>query len=464
MKSIRRGLTLGLLAGFSLLLGGSGTVIYVLLRGTLLEQFDSALLGKAMAMAGAIKQEGDKLEIEFRDNTRPELGGTNVVEFYEVCVLEGSTLRKSRSLGKASLPRELGPAEAPRFFDLKLPDDLVGRAVGLRFVPRWDKRPSRSGKPERGPPELGLVLAHDRSKLDRSLRSLEFYVLGTGVLTLLAAVILVPLLLGRGLAPLHRLAAQAADIHAGSLRQRFPAAGLPDELNPICAGLNDLLARLEHSFNDISEYSAKVAHELRTPLTILRLKVEQAGGRLPPDLAEELQTQLQHLAHVVEQSLLIARAEQGRLAVQPRSFDLTALVADLAQDFSLLAQENGRAVHVSSGPACFALADPKYARQIIHNLLSNALKHGRGDIHVNVTAHSGQCEAVITNDVAREVVPSEETLGLGLRVVETLLSLHPGMTCERRRGKHDYCVRLVFPAGESDAALHVLPASPGLPA
>ena len=272
----------------------------------------------------------------------------------------------------------------------------------------------------------------------------------------------IALLAGYGLArkslrPIASLNQQLQVIDRHQLSRRIDLAEMDDEFRDLVRHLNELLGRLESSFRDISEYTAKVAHELRTPLSIMRLKVEQAGDRVPAEFVEELQAQLHHLTHVVDQSLLIAKAEQGRLAVQFCAFDLAAMVADLAEDFSLLAQEQARALLVRNQPSCNVNADPKYARQILHNLLSNALKHGEGNITLKLAPHQKEIAVIIFNRVRREATPAEETLGLGLRVVETLLHMQPGMTCARRRGKPYYAVRLALPAAET-ARLPSVPA------
>ena len=264
----------------------------------------------------------------------------------------------------------------------------------------------------------------------------------------------IALLVGYGLArkslhPIASLNRQLQVIDRNQLSRRIDLAEMDDEFRDLVRHLNDLLARLESSFRDISEYTAKVTHELRTPLSIMRLKLEQASGRVPAEFAEELQAQLHHLTHVVDQSLLIARAEQGRLTLQFRAFDLAAMVEDLVEDFSLLAQEESRALRVRNLSRCEVTADPKYARQIIHNLLSNALKHGQDDITLKLARRPKELALIIFNRVRREQTPAEETLGLGLRVVETLLHLQPGVTCTRRRGRHYYAARLVFPAAQS---------------
>jgi K+-sensing histidine kinase KdpD len=196
----------------------------------------------------------------------------------------------------------------------------------------------------------------------------------------------------------------------------------------------------------MSEYAAKVAHELRTPLAILRLKVEQAGDRIPPELAEQLQAELHQLTHVVDQSLLIAKAEQGRLKLQPRELDLAQLVLDVAEDFTLLAQEAGRTVRLVALNGGVVLTDPKYTKQMLHNLLTNAFKHGQGDIRVKLTRRQNRLVLTIANWLRAPNAPNPEALGLGLRVVETLLSLQPNVKCLRRRNPRGYAVRLSFPA------------------
>lgn len=117
----------------------------------------------------------------------------------------------------------------------------------------------------------------------------------------------------------------------------------------------------------------------------------------------------------------------------------------MAADFSLLAEYAGRKVSFPAPPSsCVIEADPKYMRQIIHNLLTNALKHGQGDIHLRLVGSGVRARLTIANRVRHEPASSEETLGLGLRVVERLLHLQPDIRYTRRRGKSYYAARLVF--------------------
>jgi len=217
------------------------------------------------------------------------------------------------------------------------------------------------------------------------------------------------------------------------------------EFRDLLRQLNDLLKRLDVSFAEMNSYAAKVAHELRTPLAILRLKVEHAGNSVAPELAEELQAELHRLGHVVDQSLLIARAEQGRLSPQRGPCDLQAVVSDIVEDFQLLAREQDRRLRFAGNSAGFVMADQVHLRQIIHTLLTNALKHGQGDFVVRVRAAPKRPSLTIINRVQWCPVNEEFTLGLGLRVVNVLLRLDPDIHFGRRRGNTYYAVRLSFP-------------------
>lgn len=253
------------------------------------------------------------------------------------------------------------------------------------------------------------------------------------------------ILSNKSLRPIARLNEQLQTIRAPDLSRRIELPEADAEFRDLVRHVNELLGRLERAFTDMSDYSAKVAHELRTPLAILRLKVEQAGDRIPPELAEQLQTELHQLTHVVDQSLLIAKAEQGRLKLQLRELYLAQLVLDIAEDFNLLAEEEGRTIRLLTLSGAAVLADPKYTRQMLHNLFTNALKHGHGDIRVKLIRKNERLVLTIANWLRAPNTPKPEALGLGLRVVETLLTLQPNVKCLRHRSPRGYAVRLSFP-------------------
>lgn len=249
----------------------------------------------------------------------------------------------------------------------------------------------------------------------------------------------------KSLRPVVSINQQLQSISPTDLTRRIELGEMDAEFREVVGHLNDLLSRLERSFNDMSEYAAKVTHELRTPLAIMRLKLEQAGEKIPAELSEDLQGSVHQLTHVVDQLVLMTKAEQGRLVLNARPFDLSAMILDVSEDFSLLAQEAERRVRFQSpSEECRITADPKYMQQIIHNLLTNALKHGQGDIQLRLVRRGERARLTIANRVRREPAPSAETFGLGLRVVDRLLHLQPDIRHLRRRGRTYYAAQFIF--------------------
>jgi signal transduction histidine kinase len=257
----------------------------------------------------------------------------------------------------------------------------------------------------------------------------------------------------QSLRPIASVNRQLQAKNPGNLGEPIFLPELDDEFRDLVRQLNELLVRLDDSFAEMNNYAAKVAHELRTPLAIIRLKVEQAGERIAPELADELEGELHRLTHVVDQSLLIARAEQGRVMAMRSVFNLSTAVAEVVEDFQLLAAEQGRRFTLKAGPECWVAADPRHVRQIAHVLLTNALKHGDGDLTVRVK-RCGQSAALVVSNRASRTGTSEPTLGLGLRVVAALLRLEPEMRLQRRHGCNYYVARLLVPSVAQPKPFH----------
>jgi signal transduction histidine kinase len=260
----------------------------------------------------------------------------------------------------------------------------------------------------------------------------------------------------QSLLPIANVNRQLQAKNPGNLGEPISLPEMDYEFRDLVRQLNELLVRLDDSFNEMNSYAAKVAHELRTPLAIIRLKVEQAGDRIAPELADELEGELHRLTHVVEQSLLIARAEQGRVLAMRSVFNLSTTVAEVVEDFQLLAAEQDREFTLKSEPDCWVSADPRHLRQIAHALLTNALKHGSGDLTVRVRRHGKFASLVVGNRASGSPMSATEpTLGLGLRVVAALLKLEPELRLHRRQGKTYHVARLRMPLVEQPPTFHI---------
>lgn len=228
----------------------------------------------------------------------------------------------------------------------------------------------------------------------------------------------------RAFQPVSEMNRQLQAIGARSLDQRVRLGTGAAEFRGIEENLNALLARLDGSFRQLTEFSAQVAHELRTPLTLLRLQVEEAAGGIEPALAESLQDELRRLSDYVDQCLLLATAEQGRLTLKVESVPLRSLVLEMIETYELLARESDRRLTVVAAEDAAVTADPRYLRQILHNLLTNALRYGKGGIFVTIGRDGTDVVCRINNAVKVQGSAAPFGTGLGLRLVRALVGLH----------------------------------------
>jgi signal transduction histidine kinase len=398
MKTIRQQLTWKLLLGFGLLLGAGGAAVYFCARASLLAQFDAALRAKAQALTTLTEQDGSRLKIEFSDEQMPafEKGGS---DFFELWRADEKIVERSRSLGEAHLPFRPGAGFLPLFWNLALPGDRPGRALGLRFRPQ--NANSRRGA---APLEAVLVVASERQGLDHTLATLGLVLGGSGLLLLAATALVVPRVLGRELKPLRMLADHAARISAASLSARFPTEGLPGELAPIVVRLNELLARLQDSFERERRFSSDAAHEFRTPVAELRSLAELAlkmPEARPAAADQEVLAIALHLESVLTRLLDVARREQGQMPAVFEPIDVAEVVASVCRPLQAKAAARQLAFQISAPATLRIQSDPALLRSILANVVDNAVEYAAspGVIQIQSQAENGDFEMSVTNPV-----------------------------------------------------------------
>jgi signal transduction histidine kinase len=255
----------------------------------------------------------------------------------------------------------------------------------------------------------------------------------------------------RSFQPVAEMNHQLQTIGAHSLNQRVQLSHADEEFRAIENNINALLARLDASFRQLTEFSAQVAHELRTPLTLLRLQVEEAAGRIEPGLAESLQAELNRLSDYVDQCLLLATAEQGRLSLDMKPVALRAMVTEMIEIYELLARDKHRALSVVAPQELLVEADARSLKQMLHNLLTNALRHGTGPLTVTVVRDGTDTICLIENIVANTSTATETGTTLGLRIVRAIAALHPGLVFTAERVDERFSAELRWRNNSLDA-------------
>jgi two-component system sensor histidine kinase QseC len=394
MRSIRAQLSRDLFYALAVLvvLGLAG--IYVAVWDLVVDSFDATLRAQAMAVASLTEFEHGKVDYDFSDDFLASYGGKRPRNYFEMWDAAGRRLTRSPSLKEADLPWKPGDKpEKPRLSDVTLPNGRPGRLIAFTFFPTV---PVDAGGP--GPsPLTRLVVAVDREDLNESLGGLLAAVAGCAVLLTASVFVVVPRVLKRGLRPLEELGEQTAAIDANSLAVRFPTDRLPAELRPVSQRLNDLLARLEASFERERRFSADLAHELRTPLAELRSLAEcalkwpesrdPATDRDALAIACQMETLVTHL-------LALARGDQGVTAAALRETPLEPLVREAWSTFATRAEEKKLHVTLELAPAT-ATTDAALLRSVLNNLFDNAVSYTPAEGEVSIALRTESRGAVI---------------------------------------------------------------------
>ena len=192
-------------------------------------------------------------------------------------------------------------------------------------------------------------------------------------------------LIGRGLAPLRRMA-HTADLitRNGDLAARMPDAGGQQETGRLAAAINTMLARIQSSFSarlrseqKIRQFAADASHELRTPLTTIRgyaelYRANALGPDELPDAMRRIEQEAERMSMLVAELLELARLDRPS-SLDLSETDLTVLAKDAVADAR--AVEPDRALSTAAPRSLVVTADEPRIRQVLANLLANVRAH-----------------------------------------------------------------------------------------
>jgi two-component system sensor histidine kinase QseC len=233
--------------------------------------------------------------------------------------------------------------------------------------------------------------------MHQTMANLLLGITGIGILAALGSVTLIQLALKSGLKPLNTLGSKVALIDASSLDGRFSSENMPRELTPICNHLNELMERLEESFEREKRFSSDLAHELRTPIAELRMMSEVAM-RWPDqnnsDQAKETLEIAEQMQAIIESLLTLGRYENRQTEIQLESVDISSLCRSCWKPFSARAAEKEIRVNLDIPETQTLETDPKLLRLILNNLFSNASEYTPAGGVINITG-AGELNGII---------------------------------------------------------------------
>jgi two-component system heavy metal sensor histidine kinase CusS len=277
-----------------------------------------------------------------------------------------------------------------------------------------------------------------------------------------------------GIRPVEEIAATARRITSTNLRERIRAEGYPSELASLAGTFNEMLDRLEDSFEQISRFSADIAHDLRTPVNNIRGEAEVALARARTveeyrDVVESSLEETVRLSDLIGDLLFLARADSPLTHLHRQRVDVGELLGIVREYYEATASEGGISLVASPGAETItAELDRALMLRAVSNLVSNAIAHTPSGGSVTLAASTIEAEISINVSDTGSGIPAEALprvfdrffrvdpsrsktsggTGLGLAIVQSIMTLHGGsaeITSKLGRGT---CVTLRVPSLE----------------
>jgi signal transduction histidine kinase len=424
---IRVHLSLAFAAAMALLLTALGAFLFLQVRSSLDEQVNAGLRAQAGAVSGGNLRSGALVE---EDESIGQLIGE-----------DGSVIAASPERLRSAL---VPPGGRTRFIDRDIAE--LGNSSYRLLITQTE-----SGR--------AVVVGASLEERNEALQGLLAALFVGGPIALVLATIAGYLLAGALLRPVEVMRRGAAEISTDTTGRKLPLPRAHDEIFRLGQTLNDMLARLEAGLIRERRFVADASHELRTPLALLRTELELARRRprTPDELRLALDSaaaEVDRLSRLAEDLLVLARADEGRLALRREPIAVHDLLETVARRF-------GTQIDVSAADGETIVGDRLRLEQALGNLVDNAQRHGGGTIRLEAERKDCRMELRVAdegNGFPAALLPhafdrftrGDEAragggAGLGLALVDAVARAHGGTARAANRQRRGAVVTLELP-------------------
>lgn len=393
---LRVRLTLWYGSALAMVLITFSVVLYVLTARNLRDDVDQSLEETATAAVRSLEERGFLPLIDEEEllSQFPELA--RIDKFFQIFSPSGTITIRSPNIRQHEVPLSRTALEATFngqtiLESAKYPHEPPLRLISVPIIHRGNL--------------LYIVqVGTSMESIEDTLR--RFLILLTVAMPIALAVSLAAgwFLAGRALRPVDAITLAAQRIAAGDLSQRLTMPTAPDEIGRLAGTFNNMIGRLDTSFRQIRQFTSDASHELRTPLTVMKGETELVLRR--PRALEDYQAVLEsnleeidRMTRIVEELLFLSRADMGEVKMESKPVFLETLVEDIHRQAPLLGQDRNIEVVLGSVMPAVVQGDELRLRELLLNLVENAIKysHPGGKVEIGLVTNGQEAVLSVTD-------------------------------------------------------------------
>ncbi len=405
-KSLRFKLTLWYVLILGVLLISFSALLYITLSRSLYRDVDQKLRSLAELIASESSSPFFKFGLGSIDQAlEASMNLKPIGKFIQVLDESGRIGRKSENLKGIQLPISLNALRnASKGFITYETNHSVGNTP-LRIITYPVKENSQVTKI--------IQVASSLEDVEDALAKLLTILAITVPSILMIASLGGLFLANKALKPVDRITQTARMITSQNLNQRIQTLKVKDEISRLIDTFNEMISRLDQSFRQIKQFTTDASHELKTPLTILKGEVEVAlrKKRLPHEYEQILESNLEEInrmSKIVEDLLLLSKADIGEIQLNREDINLTRFMAGLVEQMKILAQPKNIRIEMNNHQAedmeeIHILGDALRMRELFINLIENGIKYTEegGSVLITLTKEIGESHTPLTSNGKR---------------------------------------------------------------
>jgi heavy metal sensor kinase len=245
-------------------------------------------------------------------------------------------------------------------------------------------------------PYATVLVAMPTESITKPVRQLLRILLWLGPIVIVVAIGAGSYLAKKSFSKINQVIETANMITADRLHDRIPEHNAKDEVGKIISTFNEMISRLDVSFQQVKQFSADASHELRTPLSVMRTQLETAlNANVSLDdlktIAANCLDETMRMATIIDNLLLLARADAEQDVIEREPVDLKKLVHETYDESIIIASQKDITVTLRNTDEAMIVGDEQRLRQMLLNLIDNAIKYNRnnGRIDIGLSRENG---------------------------------------------------------------------------